>query len=395
MTMKIKKITLIHAAVPLQKVIKHASHQRETSENLIVRAELADGTLGYGEGVPRHYVTGETVETATELLAGHDWSRIAGNPSDYAGLIESMAAWEMPETAADPRGRAGNAAHCAAELAILDAYGRHFQESVGRAVEFGSTMGLDRHETQQKVRYSSAIMAESTLNECISAFKTWLNHFKQVKIKVGVADQDDPRRLARIRWILGDRFDIRLDANESWPASKVLERVEPLRAYRPSALEQPVAHAEVDALGELRPRLGIPVMLDESLCGYPDAEAAIRKKTADILNVRLSKCGGILSSLKMMALAFKSGLGVQLGCHPGETAILSAAGRHVASRIKGIRFVEGSYDRHVLARNVSREDITFGYGGWASPLDGPGLGITVDPAALETMTLATREISYE
>jgi muconate cycloisomerase len=395
--MKIKTLRIHHTAVPLKTTIKHASHQRETSENLIAQVELNDGTVGYGEGVPRHYVTGETVETAIEILASHDWARIVGSPSDYPELVDRLGTWEMPETASDPRGRAGNAAHCAIEMAILDAYGRRFGESIGRAIAIASasTEGVECLAKPRKVRYSSAIMSDSTLSECFSAFKTWLNHFKQVKIKVGVANQDDRRRIARFRRILGARFDIRLDANESWPASEVLDRVEPMKRYRLSAIEQPVSHAEVDSLADLRPRLGVPVMLDESVCGYPDALKAIRDRTADFLNVRLSKCGGFIASLRMMGLAFRSGLGVQLGCHPGETAILSAAGRHVASRIEGIRFVEGSYDRYVLSQNVTNQDITFGYGGWAPPIEGPGLGVDVNPRAIERMTLGTREISYD
>ena len=106
-------------------------------------------------------------------------------------------------------------------------------------------------------------------------------------------------------------------------------------------LEQPVPHAEVSALAELRPRLGVPVMLDESLCGYPDAVASLQLRTADLFNVRLSKCGGIIPSLRIIGLAQRSGLGVQLGCHPGETSLLSAAGRQVASRVDGLRYVEG------------------------------------------------------
>ncbi len=136
-------------------------------------------------------------------------------------------------------------------------------------------------------------------------------------------------------------------------------------------------------------------MLDESLCGFPDAEASVARKTADLFNVRLSKCGGILPSLRIIALARRSGLGVQLGCHPGETALLSAAGRHVASRVAGLRYVEGSYDRHILAANLSRQDLTFSYGGWAQPLKGPGLGVAVDAAALEAMTVDHREIRYD
>ena len=99
--------------------------------------------------------------------------------------------------------------------------------------------------------------------------------------------------------------------------------------------------------------------------------------------------------LRIIGLAQRSGLGLQLGCHPGETALLSAAGRHVASRVAGLSYVEGSYDRHILATNLTRDDITFGYGGWARPLNGPGLGVEVDPAALEAMTTEQREIAYD
>ena len=154
-------------------------------------------------------------------------------------------------------------------------------------------------------------------------------------------------------------------------------------------------HAEVAALTDLRRRLGVPVMLDESLCGYPDALAAVKETTADLFNVRLSKCGGILPTLRIIGLAQRSGLGLQLGCHPGETAILSAAGRHVASRVAGLSWVEGSYDGHILKSNVTHEDITFGFGGWAPPLKGPGLGIQVDPRALESMVTQRSEIQYD
>jgi len=113
-----------------------------------------------------------------------------------------------------------------------------------------------------------------------------------------------------------------------------------------------------------------------------------------LLNVRLSKCGGILPSLRIIGLAQRVGLGVQLGCHPGETSLLSAAGRHVASRVAGLRYVEVSYDRHILAANLTSRDLTFGYGGRARPLKLVGLGVDVSPEALEAMTVMSREIHY-
>jgi L-Ala-D/L-Glu epimerase len=389
----LKSIEIRHVSVPLKKPIRHASHERDGSDNLIVRASLTTGEIGYGEGVPRSYVTGETIESTFSSLANFDAARCVGDPSDYPALVARLKEMVFDETRDDPRGKAGNAARCALELAILDAFGRRFGNSIGRAVELACPNGVVA--TPRRVRYSGAITADSDRKERISAWKMRLYRFAQVKIKVGVSGQDDPARLHRLRRILGRKMDIRLDANEAWPAAELVNRVQPLLPFRPSALEQPVAHAEVDALTELRPALGVPVMLDESLCGIPDAKRAIEHHLADMLNVRLSKCGGILPSLRIIKMALESGLGVQLGCHPGETGILSAAGRHVASRLRGLRYVEGSYDRHVLKQNITREDPTFGFGGWARPINGPGLGVSVDPEALERLTVARREIRYE
>ena len=389
-------LKLYRAAVPLKKVVKHASFERSVSENLVVRVELSDGSVGYGEGVPRSYVTGETVETAFALLSAHDWSAQIGQPGRFRrGRAAARVAASPGERGRSPR-HGGQRRALRLELAVLDAYGRRFGESIGRAVELATAEGLARHPTPQPVRYSGAITAESTWGE-------WRTAGEDPDLRVPPGEGEGrhrrgrtiPRRLKALRRILGRRMDIRLDANEAWPASELLERVEPLRRYRPTALEQPVPHAEVDALAELRPRLGIPIMLDESLCGFPDAEAAVARRTADILNVRISKCGGLLASLRIIALAQRSGLGVQLGCHPGETALLSAAGRHLASRVAGLRYVEGSYDRHILGANLTRQDLTFRYGGWAKPLDGPGSGVEVDPAALEAMTVESREIRYD
>jgi L-Ala-D/L-Glu epimerase len=393
--MSITSLKLFTIAVPLKKVVRHASFERSSSENLVVRVTLSDGIIGYGEGVPRSYVTGETLETAIAALEGPDWARLVGRPRDFGEVAATLERLTLPEIESDPRGMAGNAARCAVELAILDAYGRRFGEPVGRAVELARADGLRRNARPEPVQYSGSITADSDWQELVSAFKSRIYGFRHVKVKVGTKGQDDAKRLAWMRLVLGSHMDIRLDANEAWPAAELLERVRPLKAFSPTALEQPVAHAEVDQLAELRPKLGIPVMLDESLCGYPDARAAAEKHTADLLNVRLSKCGGIFPSLRIIALAQRNGLGVQLGCHPGETSLLSAAGRHVACRVAGLRYLEGSYDRHILAANLTPRDVTFSYGGRARPLTAPGLGVDVDPAALDAMTVMSREIFYE
>ena len=85
-------------------------------------------------------------------------------------------------------------------------------------------------------------------------------------------------------------------------------------------------------------------------------------------------------------MAKRHGLAYQLGCQVGETAILSAAGRHFAASVKDIRYVEGSYDRHLVWESLSKEDLTFRRGGWAPVLVGSGLGVGIDPARVDWVT---------
>lgn len=397
--MRVRLLELIHLEVPLRKAIRHASHSRTSSANLLVRVELEDGTVGHGEGVPREYVTGETIESAFAMLSAFDVARFVGVPKSLPEFMATLAAAapasELFGIANDPRMMGGNAAYCALETALIDAYSRHYDATVTTALRSADEFSDQFNAGPADVRYSGAITAETRRKEMISAWKMRIYGFHQVKVKVGVSGQDDAKRLGVMRRILGRGVSIRLDANEAWRASEVRERVRPLLRHGPSALEQPVAHEEVAELASLKPGLGIPIMLDESLCGEDDARRAIAGGWADLFNVRLSKCGGFLASLRTMRLGRRAGLGFQLGCHPGETGVLSAAGRHFASNVLPLHFVEGSYDRYILKQNIIRENVSFGYGGRARRLTGPGLGVSVDPTQLETMAARRVEIHYD
>ncbi len=95
------------------------------------------------------------------------------------------------------------------------------------------------------------------------------------------------------------------------------------------------AHRQVEAPGALRRDVKTPIMLDESLCSRVDAERAIEAQSCDLFNLRLSKCGGFIPTLRLAQLARQHNLGYQLGCQIGETALLSAAGRHFAGTVTG------------------------------------------------------------
>ena len=388
--MRVAELTAYHVRIPLVRPVRHASHARTSTDNLVVRCALDDGTEGFGEGVPREYVTGESIDSALDLLRHSDLAARMEPCADFpaaVGMAERLALAAVP---GDDRQCQGNAARCAVELALLDAFGRRFGEPLSRVTQLVTP---DLHEPRQAVYYSGAILSARTgFKLLLACLRVWVYRFAQVKVKVGIADYDDVSRLRAIRRRLRRNVDLRVDANEAWSPSEAVERIRELEPFGITSVEQPVPHADVAALAEVRRQVRTPIMLDESLCGAIDAERAIAGKTCDLFNLRLSKCGGFIPSLRLAQLARRHGLGYQLGCQVGETALLSAAGRHFASSVADIRYTEGSYDRHLVRERLGTHDITFGWGGWAPALVGPGLGVEPDLQALQRVTVRCQRL---
>jgi muconate cycloisomerase len=380
----IVELTAYHVRIRLRRAIRHASHTRRETENIIVRCVLDDGTIGHGEGVPREYVTGETIDSALELLTKSDLACQFRDCHDFEAAVMYADRLRLASIPGDVRGIQGNAARCAVELAWLDACGRRFGQPLSAITRMVTP---ECHFATSQVYYSGAITSAKGMKLRLVAWLQRLYGLKQLKLKVGIAGYDDVARLRSVRKCMGKHVDLRIDANEAWRPDEVVERIRDLEPFGITSVEQPIAHEEVACLAEVRKQIHTPIMLDESLCGVIDGERAIHEQLCDLFNIRLSKCGGFLPSLRLVQLARKHGLGYQLGCQVGETALLSAAGRHFASSVCDLRYREGSYDRRLVHEALGTTDLTFGYGGKAPALTRPGLGIDIDPIALEQVTL--------
>ncbi|MFO0928297.1 MAG: enolase C-terminal domain-like protein [Gemmataceae bacterium] len=384
--MKVVELTAHHVRIPLRKPIRHASHRRVDTDNVVVRCVLDTGHVGHGEGVPRDYVTGETIDSVLAHLQASDLSGQLTPCRDFEAAVLQAERLRLAPQDGDDRGIRGNAARCAVELAFLDAAGRRFGEPLSTVTRL---LAPDLYAPRPHVRYSGAITSARGWKLKFSAWAQWIYGLKQIKIKVGIEGYDDVARVATVRRRVGRRVDLRIDANEAWSPAEVVDRIRAFEPFAVSSVEQPVAHEQVGCLAEARKQVRTPIMLDESLCGMVDAERAIAAGTCDLFNLRLSKCGGFLPSLRLAQRAQAAGLGCQLGCQVGETAVLSAAGRHFAATVGGLRYLEGSYDRRLVRAALATTDLTFGVGGVAPALTGPGLGIEIDPAALGRVTVRT------
>jgi L-Ala-D/L-Glu epimerase len=380
-SVRVAGLTAFVVELPLRRPVRHASFVRTFTDNVIVRCTLSDGSVGWGEGVPREYVTGESADSAVDLLRGSDLKKQLTPCQDFSAAVRMAERLQLAPVPGDDRGCGGNAARCSAELAMLDAFGRSFGESLTSVTE---QISPSLYLFQPKVQYSGAITGTRGWKLRALALYYRLTGFAQVKAKVGIAGADDVKRLRLMRRYVGRKMSLRVDANEAWSPAECADRMSELGPFNIDCVEQPVAHENIAVLSEIRKQVSIPIMLDESLCSMVDAERAAAGGWCDRFNLRLSKCGGFIPTLRLAEFASRNGLSYQLGCQVGESAILSGAGRHFAASVRGLAAIEGSFDKHLLIDCLAYRDLTFGRGGWASALGGGGHGAWVDPDAVES-----------
>ena len=129
-----------------------------------------------------------------------------------------------------------------------------------------------------------------------------------------------------------------------------------LERYRLACIEQPVAGGDVDGLIRVKQECGISVMADESLVTRDQAINLAARKACDLFNVRISKCGGIVRSLDIAAIARSHGIRVQVGALVGETAAQFCLRQAGTWRpfLPDIAYAEGSFGTKLLSEDIAR-----------------------------------------
>jgi L-alanine-DL-glutamate epimerase-like enolase superfamily enzyme len=370
--MIVKKLDIWHLRLGFQSPIKHNLATHQGSDNLVLRVTTADAVRGYGEGVPRGFVTGEVLDDSlsflTEVLAPAVLTQEFHSPPALHQALEEI----YRQSRADRY----PAAFCALEMALLDAAGLTWKVPVSQ---------LLGPKLRNSLEYSAVIpmMSPEKMRRLFQVIRKIGMRF--VKLKVGT--DADLENLQLTRDELGLGVDIRVDANSAWTPSEAIPRLREMLPYHISAVEQPVAKSDFAGLKQVREALPIPVIADESLCTEADAAGLIELQACQIFNIRLSKCGGLGAATRVRKMAEQAGILCQVGCHVGETSILAAAGRQFALTVPQLSFVEGSFSPFVLLRDVVAPPVAFNGGGIAYELPGPGLGIEVLEGSLDELAV--------
>ena len=199
-----------------------------------------------------------------------------------------------------------SSAKAAADIALWDLYGKKYGIPVYRM------LGASRNQIITDLTISvnpPEEMARDAVNAVERGYDT-------LKVKVGIDPSLDVERLSAIRAAVGDKPRIRIDANQAWSpkqAVKLLNQMQE-RGLDIELVEQPVKAHDLEGLKYVTDRSYVPVLADESVFSVEDALKIVQLQAADLINIKLMKCGGLTNALKIATLAEVSGVECMIGC---------------------------------------------------------------------------------
>lgn len=365
----------LHAVeLPFRVKFKHAAKVRGSSSSVFLKCTLDDGTVGWGEALPREYVTGETQESSCALLANRILPHLVGREfSDFTTVQRFLAECDgVAPTDWVEVGTSQSAAWCAVDLALLDAFGHHF----------GSGPLPDETGTlPEGYRYSGVLTSGKGLKRTLQLLAYRLVGFHTLKLKVDKDTSEEDLRAIKRR---AGRITLRADANMAWTVEQALAQMPLQASYGVTSFEQPLVADDFEGAARLVTETGLDVMADESLNTRDSLQHLVAMKACTAINARISKCGGLVATLRRCREAIAAGLWVQIGCQVGESSLLCAAHLHLCHAFGDMRHAEGCFGKLLLAEDPVKPLLQMKLGGHppAKP-EGPGLGVTVNEDQLK------------
>jgi L-alanine-DL-glutamate epimerase-like enolase superfamily enzyme len=358
--MKIVKINIFQCDTPF-KFSFHSPHtHRIQADSIVVELRFNNDISGYGESAPRPYVTGESCSVVTHTIQDH-FSKILFHREieSFEDVEEILNALE--EECLDKNVTAYNSALGAIDIALLDALGKY--------------QGIPLHNfldpiVENKISRSLSIpfLQETTIKKLYNKLKEL--ELDSIKIIMGKEEPDNIERVKFIRSLFGNQMEIRIEANGKWSLKQAISNIEKLKEFNISGIEQPVAGNNIEGLREIRNITGMPVIVDESMCTLSDVKHLIEMEACDIINIKISKCGGLLKSKLIKDFAQSRNVRCQVGTHVGETSILGKAGQYFAMTTHDLFCFEGfshllfenSWENHLIERQSKTEDTFSDFG---------------------------------
>jgi L-alanine-DL-glutamate epimerase-like enolase superfamily enzyme len=279
---------------------------------------VGESENGYGECSTIPEITGEfpnaAHDTAVMLLSamkGKRYESIEDFSEHVSGMIYGSSAVK-------------NAIEMAAHDLYAKSNGVHVSKLLGGSVE---------------PRETSVTITLGSVNDAVKALGAiQKTKAKDIKMKVGISAELDIKRIRAVSEKLkGERFYV--DANQGYSLQDAIRVGRALNDVGAAFFEQPMDRHDLSKMAYLRKESGIPIMLDESISSPRDVIEAILHDSADYVNVKLTKSGGVRQAMKTLFTAQAYGIKAMVGCMI-ESKLGIAASLAVALSAKNVIFYD-------------------------------------------------------
>lgn len=324
-------------------------------ESVFFRVELENGMVGLGAANPAKNVVGEGPdESLQNLLTERLAERLIGRDIRHFQLLIDEVAAAFPS-------RPGTLA--AVDLALHDAFGQYLGIPV---VELYG----QRHTALPTSVTIGIKSVEATLEDAAEYYDAG---FRVLKVKTGLAVDEDAERILALRAKYGDHFTIRVDANQGYTLPELQIFLQKTAHCNLELIEQPFK------VGEEQPLLELPweqrrlFCCDESLKNAHSAlHWAAEPRLFGIYNIKLMKCGGIRGAMEIANIAKVADIDLFWGCND-ESLVSITGALHAAFACPHTRYIDldGSLD-------LAKDGATGGFileNGVMRLSDRPGLGV--------------------
>jgi galactonate dehydratase len=230
-------------------------------------------------------------------------------------------------------------------------------------------------------RYDAGTLAKSLLAEGIRAMKIWpFDVAAEASNGARISQRDLAQALVpfqKIRDAVGNEMEIMVELHGLWTLSCALTITEALKPYHPAWLEEPIRFNELDAMAELARHTSIPIAASERMAMRGPFRQLIDKRAASIVMIDLAWCGGLSEARKIANMAEAAQLPVTL--HDCTGPVVYAASCALSSTLPNANYQEAvrayftGWYREVI--DVLPQVVD----GHVSPIDAPGLGMTLKP----------------
>lgn len=361
--LQIRSVTAVPVALPLAKPMKMAGVEIRNAENLLVRIEGSDGTVGWGEAASAPTMTGDTLPAMVAAVRDNLAPLLVGQDArERARLVRHMG----------HALHANTGARSAVEVALADLVGR----SLG--VSFADLHGgAVRHAVQPMWLVGNA-RVEDDIADVRARVKDGYAFFK---LKVGVKPVAEEIAAAlAIRKAVGGDVIVCADANGGFDVPRASRYLAGVTAAGLAFLEQPLPPENLAGLARLARSQPIPLGADEGIHSLADVEAHAAAGAGG-LSLKLIKLAGPSATLAAAMLAEHRGLSINVAAKVAESSLGSAATLNMACLAPSADW--GVSLTHVyLAEDIARPVLRIADGQVRLP-GGAGLGLEVDEALVE------------